>query len=76
MEKQNKLTWRTFNEWKKVGMVVRLGQKGTKRGDEWVFSNEQVTKYETPSERYERQAVEEGQILLRSIMKYGAQIKF
>lgn len=54
MGKQNKLTWRTFNEWKKVGMVVRLGQKGTKQGDEWVFSNEQVTRLETPSERMER----------------------
>lgn len=70
MEKQNKLTWRTFNEWKKVGMVVRLGQKGTKQGNEWVFSNEQVTRLETPSERMERMDRERAGGIIR-YMKRG-----
>ena len=60
------LVWKTFQDWKRSGMVVMKGQKGKYKNGKWVFSQEQVTKIETPSEWYERQYKEEGQILIRS----------
>lgn len=42
MTTEQKIIFRTFDEWYWLGMVVIKGQKGTKINGKWMFSIEQV----------------------------------
>lgn len=42
MTTEQKIIFRTFDEWYLKGMTVIKGEKGTKINDKWMFSSEQV----------------------------------